>query len=253
MSLPPAGGAIRSMLAAVRAAPLPLRHAWADQPVRPVPFVTISREGGAGGRAFGQALVNRLNAIDPKPSAWTLWDRQLVEKTSADHRIAAELIESLGEAGRTWMEDFLAGLNFASDETEAHVYQAVATTIRLLAHKGRAVIVGRGGVYITRNLPGGIHVRLIAPIDARVRNMSEQLHISLAEASAHVHQLDRQRQAFYRRYWPREVLTAEAFTLTLNTAMVSEDQAVQCVIPLILPRPQSAGQDSVPEPELAAK
>ena len=41
--------------------------------------------------------------------------------------------------------------------------------VRALAEVGRVIIVGRGGVFITRDLPGGIHVRLVAPREWRVR------------------------------------------------------------------------------------
>lgn len=228
-----------------------MKHAPGDVPAKKPPFVTISRQGGAGGRTFGQLLVNRLNTLDPGEEPWTLWDRQLVEKIAEDHKIARELVESLGETSRSWFEDFLAALSVQGDETEARIYQVVATAIRAMAQKGRVVIVGRGGVYITRNLPGGVHLRLVAPVEYRAKHMAEQLQMSYEAALAHVHQLDRQREIFYHRYWPKQVVGVEAFTLTINMSMVGEDRAVDSAIPLILPNVRVMS-DRVTEPELAA-
>jgi len=228
---------------------MPLKTS-ADRPAEPKPFVTISRQGGAGGRAIAQRLVARLNALDPGEEPWAVWDKQLVEKIAEDHKIARELVESLGESSRTWLEEFLAALSIDSDETEARIYQMVASTIRALAHKGRVVIVGRGGVYITRSMPGGVHLRLVAPVEYRARHMADQLKVSYDEALSHVRKLDKQRAAFYRKYWPSKALTVEAFTLTINTAMVSEEQAVESALPLILPRIRFT-IEQVPEPELA--
>lgn len=238
-------GAISSVLAAIKATPIALRHVDAGQRETFVPFVTISRQGGAGGHTIGQLLVTRLNELDPSERPWTLWDRQLVEKIVADHNVERDLVEHLGESNRTWMEDFLAGLAFDVGQTEARVYQYVATTMRALAHQGRVVLVGRGSVYITRHMPGGVHLRLVAPVEFRVSAMAKQLNMTMEAAAAHVHQLDKMRDAFYRRYWPRQVVANEAFSLTINTAMVDETRAVECALPLILPKAKSeAQQDS---------
>lgn len=199
------------------------------------PFVTISRQGGAGGHTVGQLLVDRLNALDGGEVPWTLWDRDLVEKVAADHHIAQELVESLEETSRSWVEEFLASLAIEGNETEARIYQMVASSIRALAQRGRVVIVGRGGVYITRSMPAGVHLRLVAPLAYRAKHTAEQLKMSADEAMTHVHRIDKARSAFYHRYWPREVVDADAFTAVINAAMVSEERAAESAIPLILP------------------
>lgn len=243
-------GTIRSVLAAIRATPVALRHMSESAAPKALPFVTISRQAGAGGHTVGQRLVNRLNELDPGEQPWALWDRELTEKVVADHNVERSLVEALAEGHRSWMEDFLAGLSFEPDQTEARVYQYVATTMRALAQHGRVVLVGRGGVHITRRLPAGIHIRLVAPLDHRIHAMAKQLGLSQEAATAHVHQLDKQREAFYRRYWPRDVLANEAFSVTFNTAMVDERLAVESALALILPHAKL--QVSKPEVDPAA-
>ena len=227
--------AMHAVFAAVRAAPMPVREAILSKPSPPVTFVTISREGGAGGRAIGQRLVWRLNQLDPRGEPWTLWDGALVEKVSADHHIALELVESLGDTHHGWMEEFLRSLSQVGDIDEAKVYRRVAMTIRALAHRGRAVIVGRGGMNITRQMPGGVHIRLVAALENRVAFMMRQHGMAHEAAAAHVRELDRNRQAFFRRYWPKVVLDADAFTIALNTGWIDENRAVECLLPLIIP------------------
>lgn len=247
----PSGG-IRSVFAAIRAVPVPLRHVAGDQPFVQPRFVTISRQGGSGGHTIGQLLVNRLNALDKGEEPWTLWDRQLVEKVSSDHKVAKDVVESLVDSGRTWLEEFLAALAIGPDETEARIYGMVAATIRALAQKGRVVIVGRGGVYVTRNMPGGVHLRLIAPEQYRVRYMARQLNLDHEAATSLVHQLDRARESFYRRYWPKQMRSPEAFTLTINTSLVSEERVVESILPLILPKVQAAHPGRVLDAAIAA-
>src|SRR5687768_787505 len=164
---------MRPVVAALRLNELPRRDRAA--PVAVVPFVPSSRQAGAGGTTLAQRLVDRLNEIDRDPQRpWTCWDRELVERVVADHHVAQELIDSLEDVHRTWLEEFFTGLSFAEGTEQADeltVYHRVAATIRALAQLGRVVIVGRGGVCITRNMPGGAHVRLVAPPKDRVAFM----------------------------------------------------------------------------------
>jgi cytidylate kinase len=224
---------LRVLAAAVRAAPLPVHGTQASQSV--APFVTISREGGAGGHTIGRLLVDRLNKLAPGPDPWQLWDKELVEKVAREHHLSPDSVASLGESHRTWLEEFMASLSQAPDADEAWVYRRVAMTIRALAQHGRAVIVGRGGAYVTRKMPGGIHCRLVAPIAFRAQNMAHQLGLSLDAAMEHVRTLDRNRAAFHRRYWPQDAYRDEVYSVTLNMALTPEDRAIAALLALVLP------------------
>ena len=112
-----------------------------------------------------------------------------------------------------------------------------------LARGGRSIIVGRGGVFITRDLPGGIHVLLVAPFEQRVQHMACRRELSGDEARKLVRDIDQNRQAFYRRYWPKQGLTAEAFTITLNAALMTDEQMVGAILPLV---PAPSASESAP-------
>ena len=230
---------MKPIFASLRLIELPRSERPAAEPAV-MPFVTISRQAGAGGTTLAQHLVERLNDVDPDlDRTWTCWDRELVERVANDHHISQELIDSLEDVHRTWLEDFFTGLSLgdeADQPDELAVYHRVAATVRALAQLGRVVIVGRGGVCITRNMPGGTHVRLVAPVKDRVAFMMRKFNVSHDVAAEHVRRLDRNRESFYRRYWPTHPLASEMFTVTLNTANLREDQLADCLIPLIAPR-----------------
>lgn len=225
---------IHSVFAAIKVTPLALKHPEGNSAPLPRPFVTISREAGAGGHTIGNLLVERLNELDPGESPWSLWDKNLVEKVANDHHISRELIEALESHHKLWMQEFLAALSMQADPVEASVYRGVAATIRALALYGRVVVVGRGGAFITRNMPGGVHLRLVAPRSFRIASMAQQLNMTREAAAEHVRKLDHERDTFYKRYWPKDACTPDVFTLTINTAGVDENRAVECILPLIL-------------------
>ena len=201
-----------------------------------VPFVTISRQAGARGNTFARRLADRLNERDPGPPPWTVWDRELVEKVVAEQGIPEGLVESLETPGRPWLEQFLAGLSDADRASildEPMVYRRVARTIRGLARAGKTIIVGRGGVYSAADLPGGVHVRLVAPFDQRVAHLAELRDLPAAQAAAEVRRLDHDRDAFHRRHCRGNAPLPEIFTITLNVAAMSDEQMVECVLPLV--------------------
>ncbi len=201
-----------------------------------MPFVTISREAGAGGVTLAQRLVEHLNRHDLGEHPWSAWDRELVQKVARDHHIDQTLVDALEDRGPTWIEELLGGMRVSeTPETasEFRVYCRTATTIRAIAQVGRCVIVGRGGVFVTANMPRGIHIRLVAPLDFRIRNYAAIFNMSLADADARVKDLDQNRAAFYRRHWPKRPLTPESFTATFNTASIGEQELVEAVAAMI--------------------
>jgi cytidylate kinase len=224
---------LNPILAAVRSSVRQI----SDQPTSAEPspaFITISREAGAGGRTLMRGLVERLNELDPPAtgqSPWSGYDKDLVEKVSQDHNLHKALVGLLGEQCHSWLYDVFAGMS--SQTTESEVYRRVAETIRGLAQGGRAVIVGRGGALITRNMPRGVHVQLVAPFEYRVEQLARSLGCDQKHAASEARRIDQNRASFYKRYWPGSPLSPSLFTVTFNSAAMAEQTMVEAILPLV--------------------
>jgi len=230
---------IRPILGAIRSVPVPPKPDRGDSLPPAAPFITLSRQPGAGAWTLANQLVNALNESMPGDQPWTGWDRELVEKVAADYHLSARLIDSLEDRGHSWLTDFLESLSFSDSTTvadEAKVYSRVAATIRALAETGRVVIVGCGGVFITRHMRGGIHVRLVAPFERRVAFLAEHYHLPIDKAAARVKELEHNRQSFYRRYWPTETLGPDTFALTVNTAQIDPPAMIEMLTAMVRSR-----------------
>lgn len=198
-------------------------------------FVTISNPAGADARTLATELTIALNAHRRRNTEpWCAWDQELVDRVAAEHQIRSDFIEALENADRSWFGELLSGLS-QTDPGEFKVYRRVAMTISALAQAGRAVIVGRGGVFITAGLRGGLHVQLVAPLSHRIERLAKDMNLSHHDAVERVQELDRNRLAFYRRHWPKENFAApETFTVTFNTARLTIPQMVASLLPLIV-------------------
>jgi cytidylate kinase len=207
------------------------------QPVLPnVPFITLSRQPGAGAWKLAQEFVAVMNAAHPEGPPWTFWDRELVEKVAIDHKLSTRLIESLDMAKPSWLADLFGGLSSREQHEDLKVYHRVAQTIRALAQAGRVVIVGRGGVFATRDMPAGISLRLVAPLESRIASIGQDNKLSRDAATRWVKDHEQQRATFYHRFWPGKTLDPEHFTLTINTARVTTAEMVTLLRNLVEPR-----------------
>lgn len=196
----------------------------------PKPFITISRQAGAGSDTLMDKLVARLRELDPAKVGWQGFDRELVEKVADENHLYEPLVASLGEKTHSWIDVLLRTMSLSGlAPTELTVYEKVTRTVRALAEKGRVVIVGRGGVFITHNLPMSVHIGLVAPVEHRIAALARQEDIAEKDAAHRVHDKDRAHKEFYHRYW-REEIGPELFTAVFNTAYLSEEQIVDAIV-----------------------
>jgi cytidylate kinase len=203
-----------------------------DRPI--LPFVTISRQAGSGGIRFGRLLADRLNRERPSlQHPWNFLDRELVERIASDHHLSTELIDSLENSSHTWIDEFINGFSHSDHSpSDMAVFRRVMQTMRALARAGHVILVGLAGEQMTHGMPGGLHVRIIAPFEWRVENLAKNDGLAKDDARQRVRLLDKDRTAFARKFWPR-IDRAESFHITLNASLLSEEQMADCVMPLI--------------------
>jgi cytidylate kinase len=87
-------------------------------------------------------------------------------------------------------------------------------TIRRLAMMGNVILVGRGSNIIAAHMPHVFHVRLVAPLKERVRQVEQYYHVEPAEAAQRVRDTDEAKSRYVRRYFRVDV--ADPATLSLN-------------------------------------
>jgi hypothetical protein len=185
------------------------------------PYLLISREKGAGGSAVGQLSGKRLG--------WQVFDKGIVDAIAQKARVRRELIESLDERDRTTIQDaigqWLRPQPIGTSGYLAHLREILLT----LGHQGDVVIVGRGAQYV---LPSqfGLRVRMVAPVEVRVRRIASRENLSLKAARVEVERSDRDRATLARRQYgqnPHDPLNDD---VTINTAELTVEAATEIVV-----------------------
>ncbi len=221
--------------AAVRAAAAK-SAATSSATVATYPFITISREAGASAHAVASRLAHELNRrLYQDERSWECLDRDMLNKIAADHNLSVSVMESLEQNDHNWLSELLEGMpgQDGAATSELKIFHHTAAAIRTLAQSGRVVLVGCGAAYITHDMPGGVHIRLVAPMQFRIDSTAHAEKLTQAQATAKVEHLDRNRDAFYRRYWPDRPLSCEQFTLTINVAELTEDQVIAAILAIV--------------------
>lgn len=195
----------------------------------PLPFVTISRRFGCEGVQLAAALVERLNQKDSgQQQPWVAYDRDVLDRVCAELHLRREIVEAVDEHRRSeFSELFDAVLNRKVDETV--IFRKVAEVIRALALHGHAIIVGRGGYLLTRDLEAGLHVQLVAPRDWRIRNVAAWYHLSVSEAEKLLEQREREREHFLQTFFVMPPPEAVLHHLVLDNSRFSVARMAEIV------------------------
>lgn len=209
------------------------------------PFVTISRQTGAGGHTLARVLAQAMRqAEDPLFQGWQVFDRELCEKLMADPRLRVSMRSLLAEEYRSQIEDAIFSL-LGGETPRDVVVRKLFETIRALAAIGRVIIVGRAGMCVTRGLPDGVHLRLVAPEPARIARMRELLHVSEPAAREMIGAQDRDRARLVRDHFRRDIDDPLLYDATWNTQAAPFEAIAASVMTLIEHRahaqPASAG------------
>lgn len=204
------------------------------------PFVTISREAGACGHTVAEALLQAVR--DEKAQGawadWQIFDQRLCELVLEKKDLQVSLDALLEERYQNQIGEFVLEL-FGRQSPQDLVVKRVAETVRSLAMLGKAIIVGRAGAFITRDLPGGVHIRLVAPEAFRVRTLMQQEGISEAEAKTLMVQRDLNRHRLLKNHFHAAIEDPLLYDAVWNMERVSVDTVVAATLELIRARQQT--------------
>ncbi len=185
------------------------------------PFITIAREPGSGGAPIARLVAEKLG--------FTLVDDQLVEEIAKSTKKRKEIIQAVDERSRTAINDVLHSL--LNDEYVDDV-KYVTELVRLIlvyAHQGHTVILGRGANFITP-FAHGLHVRVTAPYDIRVKRAIHYEGISEKKAKQVIADVEKEREQFVKQYLSKEATKSNAYDVTINTSYLDMDAAANVIV-----------------------
>ena len=190
-----------------------------------IPVITINKEPGAGGNLLAQKLAERLD-LD-------LFNRDIIKEIAESAKISASVIETLEKERLSGVEDFISSLVNKQYLYPGLYLEHLMKVVCTIAEHGRAVIVGRGANFI---LPPKkrFSVRMVAPLDVRIKNIARRFGVSADEAKRRIIQRESRRSAFVRQSFNADISDPIHYDLTINTGNLSMESAVEAVIGAVM-------------------
>lgn len=184
------------------------------------PVITISREPGSGGSEIARKLSKDLSM--------DLMGGQIIQHVAESAKMSRKVIESLDEKEVTRRDSFLTALfrdrHLWPDEYLQHLTKVIGT----IGRYGNAIIVGRGANYI---LPQAktFRVRIIAPLEHRIKYVMEDRGCAKAQAEQYVVKTENDRKAFIRKYFNADVSDPKQYDIVVNTGGVTIEGGVEAI------------------------
>jgi Cytidylate kinase-like family len=193
------------------------------------PCIIVSRETGAGVLVVCKELIKIFdNYSDITENRWTFFDHKLIEKVLEDHHLPKQISEYMVEDKFRYLSsavNVLLGLH-PSQWTLIH---KTTETILQLARMGKVVIVGRGGNVITSKLRNVFRVRLIAPLENRIKHIMDIYKMNRQDAEAFVKKEDAARRNYLKSNFSKDVENPESYHLILNTGLLSYKETAEII------------------------
>lgn len=184
------------------------------------PVVTIGRQFGAGGRAVGRLVADRLGV--------PFYDRELLSLAAEKSGLSETVFERHDEkpAETPFFAPWSVPFHTAAQPLGQQVFFAQFEAIRAVAAKGGCVVVGRCADFVLDGRPNVLRAFLRAPLEKRLARVVEREGVDEASVRRLLRAADKNRAAYYDYFTDRKWGAAETYDLCLNTARFPSDEAV---------------------------
>ena len=198
------------------------------------PFVTISRQTGAGGHTLAAAIVSEIKARGKSPllNGWQTFDQELCKMVCEEPGLSASMSLLLKSEYHSHIQDMLNQL-IVGDSPQDKVIKKIFHLIRTLATFGRVIIVEHGSGCLTRNLSLGIHIRLVASLPSRIRRMMKLLNVTEKKAKEIISEQDKAREKLVKTFFNRNINDPLLYDAVWNTDTVPVEEIARSVVQLI--------------------
>jgi signal transduction histidine kinase/cytidylate kinase len=191
------------------------------------PFVTISRQTGAYGTTVSNDLGEYLQKNERRTDCvWTVFDKELIDKVVEEHDLPKTVLPYLSEDKVSEIQDMIEeslGLHPSHDV----LVQKTNKTILHLAQLGYAIIVGRASNIITAQIPGGVNIRLISPLEKRVEHIQEYYQMTQHKAKELIFKEEHMRKDYVKKYFNKDIEDPLLYDMVINVDSLGPQRTIK--------------------------
>lgn len=191
-------------------------------PGQPAAVITIARQHGARGAAVAKLVAEQLG--------YACWDRELLTAIAAQLRVEPATLTPLDEHRRSGpIEDVGERTSSAWQPSHADYVRGLDLVAQAIARRGAAVVVGRGVAFLL-DPAACLRVHVVCPHEQRVAHLVEHAQLCPESARATIAYVDRERQAFIRDVFDRDIDDPTSYDLSISTGTTSVEVAAEMIV-----------------------
>ncbi|MCX5814823.1 MAG: cytidylate kinase-like family protein [Proteobacteria bacterium] len=170
--------------------------------------LTISRQHGSNGKEIGKEIAREIGYV--------YVDREQILKD----------IRTKGQDWEKWEKEFEEHHPTIWEKYDWSFRGFVALQQSLIldyALKDKALIMGRGGNFLLKDIPCVLKVRIEAPLDARIDHVQNRENVDRATASLMIKKMDKESKGFIGTVYGADWNVHTYYDIIFNTAIQSTD------------------------------
>jgi cytidylate kinase len=202
-----------------------------NEPEKPRPFITISREYGCQAELLSEMIISD---IAQKGYAWQMVNKEILNHAAIELKMHPEKVESvISGTNRGIIDEIIDASTSKYYKSDRKIRQTISRAVDTFARQGNVIIIGRGGASITQGLPNGIHVRLVAPSSWRLASLMDRHKLSREDALKQMTSFDHKRYKLQRDYLKGLQDLDLLFDLKFNCSKVTLPEIAKTIIQLM--------------------
>ncbi|MCP4154395.1 MAG: BON domain-containing protein [bacterium] len=178
-----------------------------------MPIITISRQLGSFGNDIAEQLSKQLEC--------SCLDKKSLEAAFGEFGLSKDSLERYDEKKPGFWDLFKTD--------KARYLHYIKGAIYEFAGKGSCVILGRGGQSLLAELPGVIHLRIVAPTKVRLERVMKRYECDEPHGLKIIHHSDHERAGYHKFFFDENWESLALYDMVLNTGSFSVDTVLGLV------------------------
>ncbi|MFZ5428646.1 MAG: AAA family ATPase [Bacteroidota bacterium] len=196
----------------------------------PGPVITISREVGCSGIAIAKDLADRLIKKFPGRE-WKVLSKEIFAESARELDLEPERVSRIfKQIDRTTFDEMINAFNEKKYKSDRKVRKTVVEVIRSFAEDGYCIIVGRASNIIAGDLKNALHVRVVAPMEYRIRSIMEKDKVNRHNAIAFIEKVEKERYAYRHAVMGKGQNEPEIFDITFNSEAFCREMMIDIIM-----------------------
>jgi cytidylate kinase len=202
----------------------------------PGPVITISREYGCPAKPIAAKLAEALSELKNSKGikhSWKWYSKEILDESAKQLKMDPAKIKYVFDYEKkgSW-EDFFNSFSGKYYHNDRQIRNTIGRVVREIGEQGHSIIVGRGSIAITRDIPRSLHINLEAPIEWRAIRISERYNLTFEKAKEAAIDTDKKRKEF-RDYFQGKNTDYTVADATFNCMTLSVNEIVELIVEMV--------------------